>query len=247
MFALVGASLIVAPAHAATTIYQDNFTGLSTVDLGGQAPTVRPGTEVWQALAGSIDTTGGPFRANGAALAEVGGVYLPFTPTVGKIYTLSASIDRDATTPINWITVGFKVDLTGSSFTGGGMGTVLIRGDGYTPNGNSEDGNTFNGLATDGPNGAFNFDNDGVNVIDIVFNTQNANSALWTMEYFIGGTSVAGPGVAGTGNYENIKHVGFSQNNTPGTISNFSLTVIPEPSAALLGGLGSLLLLRRRR
>ena len=34
---------------------------------------------------------------------------------------------------------------------------------------------------------------------------------------------------------------------TPITVDNFQLEVIPEPSAALLGGFGLLALMRRRR
>ena len=39
----------------------------------------------------------------------------------------------------------------------------------------------------------------------------------------------------------------WSYNTTDGTLQSFSLTAVPEPSAALLGGMGLLALLRRRR
>jgi hypothetical protein len=39
----------------------------------------------------------------------------------------------------------------------------------------------------------------------------------------------------------------FSSADIDGTLESFSLTQIPEPSSALLGGLGMLALLRRRR
>jgi uncharacterized protein (TIGR03382 family) len=41
--------------------------------------------------------------------------------------------------------------------------------------------------------------------------------------------------------------ISFHANSTVANIDNLSITAIPEPSAALLGGLGLLALLRRRR
>jgi hypothetical protein len=41
--------------------------------------------------------------------------------------------------------------------------------------------------------------------------------------------------------------ISFHANNTAANIDNLSITAIPEPSAVLLGGLGLLALLRRRR
>lgn len=50
-------------------------------------------------------------------------------------------------------------------------------------------------------------------------------------------------------NEANYTSVGFafSSATVDGTLQSFSLTQIPEPSAALLGGLGLLAMLRRRR
>jgi hypothetical protein len=45
-----------------------------------------------------------------------------------------------------------------------------------------------------------------------------------------------------------IEYVGFGADATGGTISNFSLTAVPEPStyALVLGSIATLLLIRRR-
>jgi MYXO-CTERM domain-containing protein len=60
---------------------------------------------------------------------------------------------------------------------------------------------------------------------------------------------LSGYTISDLGNYKWLL-LGFAADattNNTSTISNLSLTVVPEPSAALLGGLGMLALLRRRR
>jgi hypothetical protein len=82
-------------------------------------------------------------------------------------------------------------------------------------------------------------------IFSIVLNTE---AAAWTAEWFINGTSVRAAEAYGTN--PTIGFVGFGRENGNNTaIDNFSLSsnAIPEPSAALLGGLGLLALLRRRR
>ena len=60
---------------------------------------------------------------------------------------------------------------------------------------------------------------------------------------------LSGYAISDLGNYKWLL-LGFAANattNNTSTISNLSLTVVPEPSISLLGGLGMLALLRRRR
>jgi hypothetical protein len=84
----------------------------------------------------------------------------------------------------------------------------------------------------------------GTQTLTIVLNTQ---ALQWTAEWFVGATSVRGPEAFAT-NPTTITHVGFARENGQGsTITSFSLTSVPEPCSALLGGLGILALLRRRR
>jgi hypothetical protein len=260
-------ALAASPAQAVVTLYTDNFaSGSSANDLaaaaGGESVNTSGATGAQHTQYGtssaaawfSLASETNPFRADGtvvysaaATVRTVGGAYAAFTPKQGYTYTASATIDRGIN-PITgeWITFGFKKDLTGSSFTSTGYANVLILGDG-----SDNDGFTFQGDGTSGAagnNGTFNFDNDGANVIDIVMNTMPVLSTDWTVQYFVGGNSL-GPAslVTSPGDFGEINHIGFSSSSADGTISNFSLTVIPEPSAALLGALGALALLRRRR
>ena len=262
-------ALAASPAQAVVTLYTDNFaSGSSANDLaaaaGGQALGTGGATGAQHTQYGTSSTaqwldglTGDthPFRADGTVLyssgvREIGGAWASFTPQQGYTYTASATIDRGITAgTVDWLAFGF-MDQLGNTFVDSGYAAVGIRGDGYTPAGSS-DGFTFQGFQLGGYGGEFNFDNDGANVIDIVMNTMPALSSAWTVQYFIGGNSLGAPSLVtangGSGNFGDISYLGFSSSSANGTISNFSLTVIPEPSAALLGALGALALLRRRR
>jgi hypothetical protein len=84
----------------------------------------------------------------------------------------------------------------------------------------------------------------GTQTLTVVLNT---TAAQWSAEWFLGNTSIAEAAFAVDTN-PTINYVGFGRNDGAGIdLSSFSLTMIPEPSAALLGGLGLLALLRRRR
>jgi hypothetical protein len=86
-------------------------------------------------------------------------------------------------------------------------------------------------------------DHAGPLTLSIVLDTTGAQ---WTAEWFVGGSS-ARTETFGS-NPTGITHVGLGrESNTDTTFSDFSLTVIPEPSAAALFALGGLALLRRRR
>ncbi len=230
-FLLYAAGSLLVMSAQATAIYQQGFSGAATTAIG-TAPTIRPGNEVWVSLISGNRTN--PFLLNGNAYSGAGGMCLPFTPAAGNIYKLSASIDRTSNTG-DWISIGFNDTLVGSSFTGAGLGTVIIRGDSQPT-----DGNAFNGPGVGGQLPDFNFDNDGVNVVEIILDATSADSALWMMEYRVGGTSVGGPSLRNdaSGDFGNISFVGFSHGGATGAIRDFSLSitstipVIPEPPPA---------------
>jgi hypothetical protein len=237
---LLGSILLAAvPAHSATIIYQDDFSGANNADLFGTAPDIRPGTETWSGSTlafdadGSVDSTAGEF-----------GAWLPFTPATGNIYQLSGTINVTAG---NWISLGFTENNPNNNFNHGsaqGYGNVIVEISGATQ--------FFVGEGLEGQTKTAGIV--GVSAISIILNATNANSALWTMAYSLNGTQRVAPTTVlqgaypDIGNFDTIRFVGFSSEvNTAGQIDNFSLSIIPEPSSALLGALGMLCLLRRRR
>lgn len=119
--ALAALALAIAPAHSATVIYADDFSGASGTNLNGQAPDTRPGTETWTA-----STTSPQWRANGSIANNTAnrGAFLPISPTVGNVYTLSLVINSTNNTT-DWLAMGFT---QGANTTADFFGTVTNAG-----------------------------------------------------------------------------------------------------------------------
>jgi hypothetical protein len=236
-------ALAIPAAHATTTIYSHTFAGGSATNDSLNTTTTTVGGGTW---------VSSDWRANGTTPTGTGtasnddGAYLSFTPTVGLIYTLSMT----ATQPTGgdntgWLGLGFTQGNTASntsfaSATINGAPWLLWRPSNAGSGGASQVVTRLGPAATTPTDeGAFT----GTQTLTMVLNTQ---ATLWTAEWFVGATSVRGPEPFASN--PTINHVGFARENGQGsTITSFSLTSVPEPSSALLGGLGMLALLRRRR
>ncbi len=236
LIAIISFTLAAFPACGAV-IYSDAFgTGSGTNgSLNGIAPDVRPGAQTWSSSDwrefGTVPSVN--FTADNNA-------FLPFVPLSGNIYTLSLTMTAPAngssTTGQNFL--GFtETKLTTSHFvTGNNAGPYFQRG-------RNPANEVFSGL---GPGATLVLSeavHTGTQTFSIVLNTQ---AAAWTAEWFIGGVSVRGATAYSTN--PTINYVGFGRlDGTQSTVTNFTLDVVPEPRAALLGSLGMLMLLRRHR
>ena len=241
--ALAGLAFAAGISQAATIIYQDDFSG-GTGNLAGEAPDVRLGSETWIALSGG--GASGAFRANGTSITGgSGGSFLQFAPSAGNVYKLSASIDVTVSSA-NWISIGFSNGTSGNDFIVDANGAAVVTGGG----GDDNDVFTFLGDGVSSQ-AAFDLNNDGLSEIDIILDATDADAANWTMEFIVGGSSIRGPltkaSGSGDGSWADISHVGISHNDVAGIVESFELSIIPEPASALLGSLGILGLLRRRR
>ena len=241
---LAGLALSLSCSHAATTIFSDDFNG-STSNLDGASPDVGAGT--WTAAA--------PFDRNGdvnITNANAGSATLAFTPSNGLIYTLESSVTLSTGGSGDWIGFGFA---NGQSSTSGTGRRFL---DGNTPEGRAwiyarENTNNPRTLLTGSDATPWDgFTNSPTDLdLRIVLDT-TGGTGNWTATWFAkdaGDTSFTEIGGEKALTDEDINSVGFSVagNGVTADITNFSLTSVPEPSATLLGALGALALLIRRR
>lgn len=239
--ALVGFTAVSA---SAATIYSETFsapwegaTNDGTDPLHGTTPTVTVGTNTW---------TASEWRENGTAPTVDDAdadhsAFLAFTPTGGTIYTLSATLTQPSSGGdiVGWVAIGFTGGntTTGSFWANNSAPWMLWRPSDATA---ANQVLPFLGTGTSGSGGGGTFT--GTATFDIVLNTE---AATWTAEWFVNGTPVRPAEAVAT---QAITHIGLGRENGQSSdFSSFSLTQIPEPSSALLGGLGLLALLRRRR
>lgn len=245
---LASFALAIPAANAATTIFSHTFDE-GTGGLDGTA--VDVGTGSWEAAP--------TVNANGA-FTDVGSATLAFTPSQGTLYQLDARI-IGITGNANWVALGFAngrstISNTNSRFAS--QSGVVVEGRAWMM-ARGDNGSATNRVFTEGTLAGSGFDWNGT--------IANANGGDLDMRILLDTTGGAGTWTAtwfakrpADGSYtevesarllpnESIDSVGFalSDSATTATLQSFSLTQIPEPSAALLGGLGMLALLRRRR
>lgn len=230
------------PAPAPAVIYADSFDGLSSSDLHGTAPDVRPNNQTW--TANSLWKADGSKTANGNANA-----WLPFAPQAGKIYALTLEANPDASTSNDWFAIGFSDGNATTNWHTNAANQIF----GWMLNRENDASasviQTFLGPdTTDAAGFDLNPDIVGPVELQVVLNTMDA---AWTLEWLVDGQSLRGPVAFGTN--PPISQVGFGAWNTAtGLVGNFTLAdltaePIPEPATLSLLGLGGLLALRRRR
>lgn len=245
--------LATAVSQAATILAQEDFAGTSA-DLGGSAADIG----------GSWLATNN-YNADGSLTSATSGgsAILAFTPAAGFVYEVTATVTLTSASSTG-IGIGFANKLESAWSTSAPAPNNAFRyANASTPG--------YAWMWASGASAVQNIAGDrGTNLIattavtglshqmKVVLDTTQAN---WTIAWYVAGVlqtsttlnGTLGPASSGTGgttpDFSVIDSVGFTNFGTsPGTIDNFLVTsTIPEPGAALLGGLGILALMRRRR
>jgi hypothetical protein len=248
------------PAVRAGTIYHDDFSGLQAANLNGTTPDV--GTNAWKANTG--------YKANGLmpSLNVNSGAFLPFAPVAGNLYTLSVSFtgvgeDGDS---IAWHAFGFGKAVPSTTLesgnnrfvTGDSLGRAWMLFRPNNPTGNSNQlhrGNAGSGTGTASTPQPWNdptlaFVEGGAIDMQIVLNT---DPATWTATYYAKRPADSSYTQVSNGALpllaQDIGMVGIARTaNSPttstltGNITNFDLSVIPEPATSVLLALGAIVL-----
>jgi hypothetical protein len=252
----IGAGVIVSAnerLHAAT-VYQDSFnrgTGSSQVALNGSAPPQETGlaggsaSAFWTASAWTTDGTEANLTPPGNSQA-----FLPFVPQAGDVYDLSAVLNTTSASGSAWLSLGFSnTDVTtGEQFhvSNTVYAWMLERG---APSASSQN-QAFAG------SGTATTINDGTATSPVLLDVSlNTTSPTWTASFSVNGVpegTVNLPAAAQTGGSKPIEFVGigsggFDAGGGAGSVSSFSLTVVPEPATASLVTLCAVTFLARRR
>lgn len=211
-------------ADAATVIYFDDFNDQQNVNNGGPYS---------QTLSTTVPTIrsgvlGGSSSATWLAGVEAGG------------WGQRDFGDNNVATPTSSNFLSFT-PVSGQTYT------VQMTVD-TTPLGGADPGGTNSWFTVGFTSSQHNWNGVDASTIDVGHLVRWNSNAVTTITYTVAGADLVAAGVqfvgwitdsAGTVNLDpNTQHV---------KIDNFSLTAVPEPNAALLGGLGMLALLRRKR
>lgn len=250
---------ITGSALAITTLLTDNFDSTNTYDVNGAAASRQTGTVTssWLGYANDgtwqtqIDNGHLLLTGDGNSAAQMGGESLTSNYGAAAEGPLSLSFDlRQAAS--NTLDDWMSVSIGNSAFSGdpwvedagvafsvlfrASGGTSFVNGGGASPSNWSSNTATYSTVTivlsdSVGTGSAFN----GNGSLARIYNASNtliATSAVLpqlTSAYFsLGGYSTTSAG-------------------TIWNVDNLNITTIPEPGATLLGGLGMLALLRRRR
>jgi len=223
-------------ALSAIVIYSDDFTSGSDGALNGQA-LVTPTTTTWTANAWNKNTTSG-IATSGNGSAVVGAP----TFSAGDVYTLTARVFNNlASSSTSWVAIGYTSGTT-ATFNGAGVGRYWM-----VWRGNDEVRAFGSGASALGPSGVSPAGESNTLDLRMVFDV-DANTMTWLYKNPSATDWNQLHSVAASSSIiDNIQNVGMSSTTTNVGLISFELTNIPEPRAALLGGLGLLALLRRRR
>ncbi|MEZ5302010.1 MAG: PEP-CTERM sorting domain-containing protein [Verrucomicrobiales bacterium] len=247
-------ALVSSAAAPCAVIFSDDFSGTGGTDLNGSLPDVTTGGAAWVAAP--------VFNQDGEIDPGPGSATLAFTPANGLIYTLDVSMTglvySGSGNTADWLAIGFSegqstaADTNSRFITTTVIGKIwmLSRGDQATGDNQAFLGSATSGTANGipwagGPGIGGDFD------LRLVLDT-TGGAGSWTATWFAKRPADASfTEVRATAPLlnENINSVGIASSNggVDGRVTRFSLTSVPEPSAAALIGIAAIALYWRRR
>lgn len=259
--------LCPAQSNASTIIYFDDFNDADKMGtpagIGGDNPTISTGLYGGSGTASWSATTDGNWGSDGTKVAGTVNAFLPVSipsNTTGVTYTITVDVTVSASSGYDWIAAGFA-STTSGVFWGLGAPWMLMRGQTWPGGGTGlmTVANTVQAFPRDVENGANMLPTLGdpgqpgpyAGTFRIILDTSNT---YWTVTFGFKETGGVFQDFY-THNYSesdpnpNITHVGIGAvSNGAGSVDNFSLTAIPEPSSlALISVLGVGLVTRRKR
>jgi len=237
---LLTLALLMPMGAQAQTIYFDSFPGAADANLGGTAPSTRPGTEVW--TASSDIKADGSYTPPESGSSHNRGAFLPFNllAATPDIYRLSVGVN--SVTNIN-TSIGFTKTNSTTQAGSNTFSTYLrLTGIGTSSGQVTAVGTGFTTTSI----GSFSFATDYTLNLEV-----DTRGDIWTASFWLGD----GYDTKQTFNLDNavkeqITGVGFHVNKADATFASgtqvlfddFTFAVVPEPSTAMLVALGGLFL-----
>lgn len=233
--------------HAQTVLISENFSGSDATNLTGKTPTTLDSSllgETWQGPTAASDPfdfeqNGDIDASNNTTWVDVGSIINDAKGNTNGVFTLSASFTSAPVTG-SWYAIGFYT--TPGAAAGGNNDNeagILFRDDGDLEGWSDNDGGAV------APDFAAGITTETISV-ELDLSTWNNSTDLGTITFSAGTASETHDlgqdfdwGAAGFG----------TSSGVTGQISSFEVTQIPEPHTGLLmlGGIGTLLLVGRRR
>ncbi|WOO41477.1 DUF6288 domain-containing protein [Rubellicoccus peritrichatus] len=206
-------------APDAGLVYLHRFNNESRVHMNGITPDYTLGSEVWE-----NDSSGASYFYDDGYIGtnKRRGIWLPFTPVQGKVYTLSADIISDrGNEGIALSYAQYDANNHWNTTSVNSYGTALIKSEGEGRNIITYTGTRSAGASTIPTDYVPDY---GYVHVSIVLDATDADSANWTMEFFIDGVSVRDPGMVSDGDFGDIRYIGLSRNTGGGAVRDFSFT-----------------------
>jgi autotransporter-associated beta strand protein len=254
-------------------IFQNNGSITTTIQSGGLKVGGTPNFAISEGMAGTggltkedgnTVTLSGTNSYSGATIIKGGTLKINTSTSIGSSASITVGDTGSSGAALDATAAGFTV---GSAQTLGGIGTIYATGQTVTASGTVSPGNSVGTLTIDGGTLVLDADTGFVFELgtssDLISLVNSATLSLGSGTLGLADFLFSNSGGFGEGVYTLIGGASsFSGSLDSGDLTgvvlgynstlsmsgnNLVLTVIPEPRAALLGGLGLLALLRRRR